>query len=94
MRRSRRTRTLLELTEVAPLPRTAGTSAATALHWDVLGLYREIARPAYPTDRRQLAGIGIDSWAVDYGLLDSSGALLGNPVHYRDARTDGGVERC
>ena len=33
--------------------------------------------------------IGIDSWAVDYGLLDATGALLGNPVHYRDARTDG-----
>jgi rhamnulokinase len=37
--------------------------------------------------------IGIDSWAVDYGLLDASGALLGNPVHYRDARTDGVPER-
>ena len=34
-------------------------------------------------------GIGIDSWAVDYGLLDADGALLGNPFAYRDARTDG-----
>ena len=39
--------------------------------------------------RFALAGVGIDSWGVDYGLLDASGALLGNPVHYRDARTDG-----
>jgi rhamnulokinase len=37
--------------------------------------------------------VGIDSWAVDYGLLDSSGTLLGNPVHYRDARTDGVMEK-
>ncbi len=37
----------------------------------------------------RLDGVGIDTWAVDYGLLDADGALLGNPVHYRDARTDG-----
>ncbi|MDT7788198.1 MAG: rhamnulokinase, partial [Pseudonocardiales bacterium] len=57
------------------------------LHWDVLALYREVLdglRRAGPVD-----GIGIDSWAVDYGLLDATGALLGNPVHYRDTRTDG-----
>jgi len=57
------------------------------LHWDILSLYREVLdglAAAGPVD-----GIGIDSWAVDYGLLDASGALLGNPVHYRDGRTDG-----
>jgi sugar (pentulose or hexulose) kinase len=57
------------------------------LHWDILALYRGVLeglRLAGPVD-----AIGIDSWAVDYGLLDASGALLGNPVHYRDSRTDG-----
>ncbi|MDI6097116.1 rhamnulokinase family protein [Actinoplanes sp. NEAU-A12] len=57
------------------------------LHWDILSLYRGVVeglRKAGP-----VRSIGIDSWAVDYGLIDSSGALLGNPVHYRDARTDG-----
>jgi len=57
------------------------------LHWDILGLYRGILeglRLAGPVD-----AIGIDAWAVDYGLLDETGALLGNPVHYRDSRTDG-----
>ncbi|WP_250002443.1 rhamnulokinase family protein [Actinoplanes sp. M2I2] len=56
------------------------------LHWDILGLYRGVLEglaQAGPVD-----SIGIDSWAVDYGLLDASGALLGNPVHYRDGRTD------
>ncbi|HWO68215.1 MAG TPA: rhamnulokinase family protein [Umezawaea sp.] len=62
------------------------------LHWDVLGLYREIVDglvKAGPLD-----GIGVDSWAVDYGLLDEDGGLLGNPVHYRDERTAPAVRRA
>ncbi|SEF12202.1 rhamnulokinase [Jiangella alba] len=64
------------------------------LHWDVLRLYRDVldglgqaARAI--TGGEVLSSIGIDSWAVDYGLLDGSGALLGNPYHYRDGRTSG-----
>jgi len=62
------------------------------LHWDALRLYQEalvglgVAGQRYGTD---LAGIGVDAWAVDYGLLDAAGRLLGHPYHYRDARTDG-----
>ncbi len=62
------------------------------LHWDALRLYHEAlvglraAGQRYGTD---LAGIGVDAWAVDYGLLDAAGRLLGNPYHYRDGRTDG-----
>jgi rhamnulokinase len=61
------------------------------LYWDVLSLWggatdglRIAARQA-----ERIAGIGVDSWAIDYGLLDEDGRLLGNPVHYRDRRTDG-----
>jgi rhamnulokinase len=61
------------------------------LHWDVLMLFRETLeglRQAGPVD-----AVGIDGWAVDYGLLDSEGALLGNPYHYRDGRTDGVTDK-
>lgn len=61
------------------------------LHWDVLRLYEQVLAGLRAAMARHpdLASVGIDSWAVDYGLLDRDGALLGNPVHYRDARTDG-----
>ncbi|MGI5158384.1 rhamnulokinase [Microbispora sp. CA-102843] len=60
------------------------------LHWDVLALYQGVLdglRAAGPVD-----SAGVDSWAVDYGLLDGDGRLLGNPIHYRDGRTDGIME--
>jgi rhamnulokinase len=65
--------------------RVAGT-----LHWDILRLYQDVLDGLRAAARSfGLASVGIDSWAVDYGLLDATGALLGNPVHYRDDRTDG-----
>ncbi len=63
------------------------------LHWNILELYRNIlvglrkAVGAQP----DLAGIGICSWAVDYGLV-SGDRLINNPFHYRDERTARGVE--
>ncbi|SER14352.1 rhamnulokinase [Lentzea xinjiangensis] len=61
-----------------------------ALHWDVSGLYREVLTGLRLASRSHgIDSIGIDSWAVDYGLLDARGELLGEPVHYRDSRTDG-----
>lgn len=80
----------VSLTELARFANEPVPVGAT-LHWDILSLYRSIVeglRSAPP-----LASIGIDSWGVDFGLLDADGALLGNPVHYRDIRTDGIVER-
>lgn len=65
------------------------------LHWDILRLYHEIKQGMLIAGRRgeDIRSIGIDSWAVDYGLLDHNGELLGNPYHYRDSRTDGMMER-
>ena len=62
------------------------------LHWDPLRLYAEALaglRKAGHTYGPELAGVGVDAWAIDYGLLDDGGRLLGAPYHYRDARTDG-----
>ena len=65
----------------------------TGLHWDILRLYREVisglreaARAADGADG--LVSVGVDSWGVDYGLLDEAGTLLGDPYHYRDDRTE------
>jgi rhamnulokinase len=66
------------------------------LYWDVLGLWREIKsgleRYAAMVEHAP-AAIGMDTWGVDYALLDATGRLLGNPVHYRDARCNGVQER-
>ena len=80
----------LALEEVHRFP-NGGVRAGPRLYWDILGIYRETLAGIRAAGA--VSGIGIDSWAVDYGLLDSSGALLGNPVHYRDPRTDGVLER-
>jgi rhamnulokinase len=63
------------------------------LHWDVLGLYAGVldGLRAAGRDAGRLDGIGIDSWAVDYGLLDADGELLGNPLHYRDTAHEAAV---
>ena len=62
------------------------------LRWNLLHLFTEALdglRRAGP-----LAGVGVDTWAVDYALLDAHQRVLGLPFHYRDARTSGMVERA
>lgn len=64
------------------------------MYWDVLRLFHEIkqglikAKPYGKVD-----SIGVDTWGVDFGLLDEKGYLLENPVHYRDSRTEGMLEK-
>ncbi|MET7771960.1 rhamnulokinase family protein [Nocardia sp. NPDC005366] len=64
-----------------------------ALHWDIAGLYAQVCVGLAEAARRapELIGLGVDSWAVDYGLL-RAGRLLGLPHHYRDTRSAAGVE--
>ncbi|WP_240643815.1 rhamnulokinase [Antribacter gilvus] len=65
------------------------------LHWDVVGLWRGIVDGLRVAGREaqrlglEIRGIGVDSWAVDYGLLDDDGRLVGTPWSYRDERTTG-----
>ncbi len=65
------------------------------LYWDVLRLLHEIKQGIV---KAKIAGgfdsIGIDTWGVDFGLIDKDGRLLENPVHYRDPRTAGLVEEA
>ncbi|MDL5205275.1 rhamnulokinase family protein [Streptomyces sp. ALI-76-A] len=85
----------LELTEAHRFPNRP-VRVPEGLRWDILGLHRGVLdglRAAGAHGGGRLDSVGIDSWAVDYGLLDADGALLGNPVHYRDARTEGVAEK-
>ena len=66
------------------------------LHWDVFQLWSDIKAGLAKAAQRygdRIAGIGLDTWGVDFGLLDANDELLGNPYHYRDSRTDGIMER-
>jgi len=79
----------LHLEEVHRFP-NGGVRAGGSLYWDVLGIHRETLAGLREVARTgPLDGVGIDSWAVDYGLLDRDGRLLGNPFSHRDSRTDG-----
>src|SRR4051794_11284323 len=82
----------LDLHEVHRFPNRPVRVGGT-LHWDVLSLYGGVldGLRAAGRDGGRLDGVGIDSWAVDYGLLDADGTLLGNPVHYRDTRHETAV---
>ena len=96
----------LELKEIHRFP-NGPVRLPTGLHWDALGLFNEIktglhlANEEIASERSagrrravKLASIGLDTWGVDFGLLDARGELLGDPYHYRDVRTDGMVEKA
>ncbi len=66
------------------------------LHWDVLSLWEEMKHGLVLAAREAgdaLWSLGVDTWGVDFGLLDAQNQLLGNPFHYRDRRTEGILEK-
>lgn len=84
----------IQIEEIHRFP-TGGTRIGKNLHWDVLRLWDEIkiglSKAAEKTDG-EISSIGLDTWGVDFGLLDDNDNLIGNPYHYRDERTNGIME--
>ena len=76
--------------------RTAPVRLPDGLYWDVLGLFGEICSAlgelAGGSDR--VRSVGIDSWGCDFGLLDRQGTLISNPLHHRDGRGAGAMEKA
>jgi rhamnulokinase len=64
----------------------------TSLNWDVLRLWHEIQQGLAKAMTAPVDGIAVDSFGVDFGLLDARGQLIANPVHMRDSRTEGMME--
>ena len=64
-----------------------------SMHWNILGLYQNILQALQCSKASgNISSMGIDTWGVDYGLLDKNGKLLGIPYCYRDSRTVNAVD--
>src|SRR5262245_5989730 len=77
----------LELTEVHRFPNEP-VRLPDGLHWDALRLYREVLAGLREAVRAapDIASVAVDTWGVDFALLDADGSLVGDPFHYRDGR--------
>ncbi|MHC4477765.1 MAG: rhamnulokinase [Planctomycetota bacterium] len=70
---------------------------AGALRWDFDRLLSEVKTGIAKAAKQaggEVSGIGVDSWGVDFGLIDAAGNLIEDPYHYRDARTNGVMEKA
>ncbi|RMF04763.1 MAG: rhamnulokinase [Chloroflexi bacterium] len=82
--------------EVAHRFHNGPTRVLDTLYWNALQLFAEMQTGLGKAAERcggRIAALGVDTWGVDFGLLDKNGQLIGNPVHYRDSRTDGIMEK-
>ncbi len=64
------------------------------LYWDILALTNEIYQGIKKAKEYNFKSISIDTWGVDFGLIGKDGSLLENPIHYRDKRTEGMIEKA
>ncbi|HUS58715.1 MAG TPA: rhamnulokinase family protein [Planctomycetota bacterium] len=65
------------------------------IHWDALSIFANLKQAVANAASKAggIHSIAVDTWGVDFALIAKDGSMLGNPVHYRDARTDGIMER-
>ncbi|GCE46202.1 rhamnulokinase [Thermosporothrix hazakensis] len=85
---------LLTATEVYRFPNEP-VRVHQRLYWDVLRLFHEMKQgliAARLQGHGDVQSIGVDTWGLDFGLIDEHGELLGMPYHYRDTRTQGMME--
>lgn len=84
----------IELTEIHRFPNQP-IERSGHIHWDFSFLLKELKKSLAATqDYGDLDGIGVDTWGVDFGLIDGNGELLADPFSYRDSRTDGMMEKA
>ncbi|BCX03294.1 MAG: carbohydrate kinase [Candidatus Roseilinea sp.] len=85
----------LRLTEIHRFPNKP-VRVGSHLYWNPLALWDEVQAGLRKAAAQcgPIAGVGVDTWGVDFALLDARDELIGNPHHYRDARTDGMVEEA
>jgi rhamnulokinase len=83
----------LEMEEVYRFP-NGPVRLVDTLHWDLPRLFDQVKTAIRKAGSIEppLDGIGVDTWGVDFGLVGRGDTLLANPVHYRDARTNGMLE--
>ncbi|MDH7600331.1 MAG: rhamnulokinase family protein [Sedimentisphaerales bacterium] len=85
----------ISIQEVYRFPNSPITEGG-ALRWDFQALIGQIKKGIAQAVRVQplVRSIGVDTWGVDFGLLDHQGRLIENPYHYRDRRTEGMMEKA
>jgi len=85
----------LQLEELHRFPNVP-VRTPSGLYWDSLRLFHEIQQGLSVAGRERkigLDGVGVDTWGVDFALLGRDGSLVANPMHYRDSRNDGMLDK-